>query len=256
MTALARELQSRGHRVSIVGQRIDIFTSGQAGAAELWQAPVSPRLLTNAAQQSALPAASHGDILAKVGFDDPAIVRAIIGAWDRLLAAVSPDLIIAEYAPFLLLAARDRLPAVAVGTGFELPPVHLAHFPLLAGGESIFTSSSGATAIAGATSGDSIFVSSGGAAGLGTLQAANDIRVDAASIALASGTASRPPGTCTRTRSPISSNRSMRRACATRLTCSSVATTVTTTARPSSAVSLASPPRTATPCAPAPRPSS
>ena len=133
LSSLARELQSRGHRVSLAGQRIDIFTSGQAGAAELWQAPVSPRLLTNAAQQSALPAASHGDILAKIGFDDPAIVRAIIGAWDRLLAAVSPDLIVAEYAPFLLLAARDRLPAVAVGTGFELPPVHLPHFPVLTG---------------------------------------------------------------------------------------------------------------------------
>jgi hypothetical protein len=133
MSSLARELQSRGHRVSIAGQRIDIFTSRQGGAAELWQAPVSPRLLTNAAQQSAIAAASHGDILAKVGLDDPAIVRAIIGAWDRLLGALSPDLIIAEYAPFLLLAARDRLPAVAVGTGFELPPVHLPHFPVLTG---------------------------------------------------------------------------------------------------------------------------
>ena len=58
-------------------------------------------------------------------------------------------------------------------------------------GGSIFTSSSGATAIAGATSGDSIFVSAGGGAGLGTLSAARDIHVDAASIALASATAGR-----------------------------------------------------------------
>lgn len=133
VSRLARALLSRGHRVSIAAQRTDVFTPQQVGAAEIWQAPVSPRLLTNAAQQRTLPAASHGDILAKLGFDDAVIIGAMLGAWERLLAAISPDLVVAEYAPFLLLAARNRLPSMAVGTGFELPPVHLDRFPSLTG---------------------------------------------------------------------------------------------------------------------------
>lgn len=74
-----------------------------------------------------------GDILAVLGLGEEGAARAMIGAWERILAAVRPDAVVAEFAPGLHLAAHGRLPLLALGTGFSLPPPHLDRFPSLTG---------------------------------------------------------------------------------------------------------------------------
>jgi rhamnosyltransferase subunit B len=66
------------------------------------------------------------------------MVAALVRAWLQLLSAVRPDAVVAEFAPWLLLAARGRLPAVAAGTGFDTPPSDMPHFPSLTGRPAVF----------------------------------------------------------------------------------------------------------------------
>ncbi len=49
--------------------------------------------------------------------------------WDLLIAAARPDVIIADYAPSATMLAAKRVPAVACGIGYSLPPVDLPTFP-------------------------------------------------------------------------------------------------------------------------------
>src|SRR5690606_2236089 len=96
-----------------------------------WQAPVTPRFLISASRAAAGPPAGMADILARVGMDDPALVAAMIRGWEQLFAAIRPDVIVGDFAPFLHLAVRDRLPLVAIGTGFGLPPADMPALPAL-----------------------------------------------------------------------------------------------------------------------------
>jgi hypothetical protein len=76
-------------------------------------------------------AATFADILAVSGFADPGDLAAMLRAWDGLIDVVRPDVIVAEYAPFLVLAARGRLPTVLFGNGFVAPPADLPVYPRL-----------------------------------------------------------------------------------------------------------------------------
>lgn len=76
-------------------------------------------------------AGSFADVLALQGYADAGALRAQIDAWRRLLDTSSADLVIADFAPTLMLAARGRVPVIAAGTPFGLPPAHLDAFPAL-----------------------------------------------------------------------------------------------------------------------------
>jgi hypothetical protein len=75
--------------------------------------------------------ASMGDSLAELGLQSVGCVERQIERWRNLFAEHDPDLIVADYAPGAVLAARDRIPCVAVGVGFAVPPADLRHFPPL-----------------------------------------------------------------------------------------------------------------------------
>lgn len=79
-----------------------------------------------------------GDILAVLGLGEPGAAAALIGAWDRILAAVRPDIVVAEFAPGLMLAGFGRFPVLALGTGFSLPPPDLPRFPSLTGQPTVY----------------------------------------------------------------------------------------------------------------------
>lgn len=74
---------------------------------------------------------TFGDMLAGLGLADARTLTAMLAAWDRLLALVDPDLIVADYAPAAMLAARGRFPLAVVGNGFTVPPAEMPSFPLL-----------------------------------------------------------------------------------------------------------------------------
>jgi rhamnosyltransferase subunit B len=75
-----------------------------------------------------------GDILGRVGLDRPGALAAMIGGWDAILAAAKPDLVVADFAPALLTAARGRVPTVLTGAGFACPAASLDRFPVLGDG--------------------------------------------------------------------------------------------------------------------------
>jgi UDP:flavonoid glycosyltransferase YjiC (YdhE family) len=72
-----------------------------------------------------------GDILAEIGLRIPEWLRQQITCWLALFATHRPDLVVADYAPGAVLAARGRIPSVAAGVGFTVPPAHLRELPPL-----------------------------------------------------------------------------------------------------------------------------
>ena len=74
---------------------------------------------------------AYGDIMETIGYARVERLHAMLTAWDGIYETARPDLIVADYAPTALLAARGRIPAVAIGDWFTLPPSTLPAFPYL-----------------------------------------------------------------------------------------------------------------------------
>ena len=128
LLAVARELRARGHRPVLALRdvvepafllRQDGFAVVQAPA---WQPPRARR---------GPATATLADIFVVMGFGDRDRIHAIVAAWDGLIGLVRPKLVVAEFSPGLCLAARGRVPVVAIGSGFCLPPPEMETFPPL-----------------------------------------------------------------------------------------------------------------------------
>lgn len=126
---IAAELRQRGHEPVLAMQQTSVIPAGY----EVWQAPLWPALLATRGRTSAASPSTYGDILVALGLVDPGAVFGLLRAWDAIVAATRPDVVIAEFAPALLMAARGRVPLLAIGSGFGLPPATLATFPSLTG---------------------------------------------------------------------------------------------------------------------------
>ena len=137
-----------GHLIPIsrIAQRIDegshrcVFALGDlaharavlGSEAQILQAPLWPRHRHFGAVPGAL--SSYADVLTGVGFADPAKVAAVAGAWTSLIELVRPDLIVADHSPGLLVALFGTgIRAIAIGTGFTMPPLDYDQFPPLRG---------------------------------------------------------------------------------------------------------------------------
>lgn len=69
------------------------------------------------------------DLLALHGFGKPEILKAVLECWHNTLQTFKPDLVITDFAPGLLLAARGSVPSINVGNGFTIPPSFKGSFP-------------------------------------------------------------------------------------------------------------------------------
>lgn len=115
---IARELRALGHSVSVAFRH---STQLDVAAAEGFEAFLAP-LLRVPPRVSASPL-NYSDILLNLGFDDRPGLSGALRAWRSLLALVEPDIVVADYAPGALIAARAAgIPRVTVGTGFSVPP--------------------------------------------------------------------------------------------------------------------------------------
>jgi len=83
-----------------------------------------------------LRARSFADLLAACGYREIETLLPPVLAWDGLIEFVRPDVIVADFAPLLALSAHGRIPVLAVGDGFVLPPAHLPRMPALRSGPS------------------------------------------------------------------------------------------------------------------------
>ncbi|MDO9113196.1 MAG: hypothetical protein Q7U63_05305 [Polaromonas sp.] len=107
---------------------------GKRPEIDLWQAPVfrsAPS--TNQASPKSWP-----ELLLSLGYGDSAQLTGAVKAWLSVLKCLKPDIVLADYAPALLAAARVAgIPSLEVGGGFCVPPLLLGvqHFPGVKGGD-------------------------------------------------------------------------------------------------------------------------
>lgn len=118
-SGLARSLSLRGHQVAFAFRELrQLSFVADARGFEAFQAPRSVR----EAGGDAIPA-SFADIMLGCGYADRDELAGLVGGWRSLLSGWRPDLVVADFAPTALLAARSLgIPRVTFGNGFFLPP--------------------------------------------------------------------------------------------------------------------------------------
>jgi hypothetical protein len=117
---LISQLSAQGHEIHFALRSLhkayDIFCDSGV----IWhQAPiVLPRHVN-----VILPIDSYTKVLHNAGYDTPNRLAGLITSWMNLYQLIDPDLIIFDFSPTAMLAARNfRAKTVAIGTGFHLPP--------------------------------------------------------------------------------------------------------------------------------------
>jgi UDP:flavonoid glycosyltransferase YjiC (YdhE family) len=117
-SALAQPLALRGHRIAFImsplhapenlagGERFEVFRArGSPGTPP----PVMP--------------ASYAEVMLPLGYRDAATLAPLAESWRAPLEAWKPDLLVADFAPTAMLAARALgIPRVNYGSGFTIPP--------------------------------------------------------------------------------------------------------------------------------------
>jgi UDP:flavonoid glycosyltransferase YjiC (YdhE family) len=117
--ALARGLAMRGHHIGFFFRELrQLAVLPEAQAYDAYQAPRSVREGLNAPSP-----VSFADILLGCGYGDAKELSGLIGGWRSLLRHWRPDLMVADFAPTALLAARGMgFRVVTYGNGFFIPP--------------------------------------------------------------------------------------------------------------------------------------
>ncbi len=109
--ALAAALRARGHRIAFAFRELKpLGYLDDCAAHDVFQAPVS----VSEGRGQAIPA-SFADILVGCGYDRAEHVSGLLGAWLSLFDRWKPDLLVSDFAPTALLAARARDPARELG---------------------------------------------------------------------------------------------------------------------------------------------
>lgn len=74
---------------------------------------------------------THADTLANCGFGEPSRLESLVTDWLSLIKNYGIELVVGDHSPTALLAAAIAdIPAIAIGTGFEVPP-NVTPFPNL-----------------------------------------------------------------------------------------------------------------------------
>lgn len=125
---LARRLKERGHEVLVAARDLGLATEVLApGGIRFIQSPADGR-----ARPAPRQPQSYADVLLMQGWESMPRLWGLVQAWGNLFRLFRPAVVVLDYAPTALLAARIvGLPCALLGTGFELPPleVPLGPFP-------------------------------------------------------------------------------------------------------------------------------
>jgi hypothetical protein len=117
--ALARVMHARGHRIAFIFRELhQLAFLPDTSAYDVFQAPV--RIFEGAG--APIPV-SYADIMLGCGYVDPGHITGLLGGWLALFRNWKPDLIVSDFAPTGLLAARFLgLKRVSYSNGFSIPP--------------------------------------------------------------------------------------------------------------------------------------
>lgn len=125
LKAIAAAAKAEGAR-PVFALRDAVLT--RAALAEL-DAQILPAPFWPTPQPPPTASGTYADILVANGFTAASNVKALVGAWNEIIDAAKPDLVVCEHAPDAALAAFGRIPVAMVGNGFVVPPADGAEFP-------------------------------------------------------------------------------------------------------------------------------
>jgi len=129
LSQVATALAAEGHEPVFVVR--DLVGTAEFFAKKPWivmQSPMAVGML-HPTQPNFVPG-SYADLLAVNNFANAEHLFRLAHAWHMLFLALQPALIVAEYAPVATLAAYGRIPTIAMGHGYIMPPPNLREFPI------------------------------------------------------------------------------------------------------------------------------
>jgi rhamnosyltransferase subunit B len=123
-------LRSLGHDVAVAVKDLSALGGSGSSLAEgtILQAPAWP---PPGPEPAGPTSQTVGDDFTCIGLDREVELGLRARAWADLIALTGADVVLAETAPTLLLAARGRCRAIAFGTAYSLPPAGRALPPAL-----------------------------------------------------------------------------------------------------------------------------
>ena len=108
------------------------FKDELAGLCDAVQGPWLPYSGDYRESRGSPPRATWGEFLGDYGFLNPETLRESIAWWQGVMRECDISLVIADCAPCALMAARGLgIPAIAIGTGYLVPPAEMQEFPVL-----------------------------------------------------------------------------------------------------------------------------
>ncbi len=120
---LAIEALRRGHRVTI-SLRDLVQTDGML--AEVSAIRLQAPIFTHIVHGVPSPAINLAEILLTCGYLNARALQGLFTGWRGLLDELKPDLVVGDYSPTAMLAARSLgIPSTGLAIGFYLPPPHL-----------------------------------------------------------------------------------------------------------------------------------
>ncbi|HXV25323.1 MAG TPA: nucleotide disphospho-sugar-binding domain-containing protein [Alphaproteobacteria bacterium] len=124
LASVADRLAAEGHEPVLSLRDV---TALSESAHPVLQAPVVVGRL-RPGTRSFVPA-GFADLMACNGFGSVEHLAGIVSDWQKVIDFARPALIVAEYAPSLVLAAWRRVPTVLIGTPYLMPPAESRVFP-------------------------------------------------------------------------------------------------------------------------------
>ncbi len=117
---IAKALQARGHRCVLM---VRDLVQSDGLLRELGLPALQTPVWLHQVRGLPDPQVSLSEILLGQGYLQPSTLSGLVGGWTSALEAVSADVVIGDYAPTAVLAARVLgLPSMTVGLGFYMPP--------------------------------------------------------------------------------------------------------------------------------------
>lgn len=132
LAEIARRLSTHGVRLVAALKDLSAATALAKVAVDVLQAPLWPgSLRENTLTLVPRSSATMGDMLADAGLGHETALTQLLKAWIVIFDFVKPSLVVGDFAPGASLAARGRIPLALTGTGYTIPPPHMAAFPAL-----------------------------------------------------------------------------------------------------------------------------
>jgi UDP:flavonoid glycosyltransferase YjiC (YdhE family) len=116
---VALALRERGHEL-LFAVRNGPMAERLLGPHRLAFIPVG---VSSVPLRPSMPPANYAEVLLRLGYARVGALHTLLCGWLTLLDHFNPDVVVADYAPTAMLAARlTSRPLVAIGLGYELPP--------------------------------------------------------------------------------------------------------------------------------------